>query len=264
VVVPCYNEEANIARMIEDTLATLARLSDRYEVIVSNDGSEDGTREIAESYARRFPGVVRVLDHHPNAGYGHALTAGLRAARYGWVFVTDGDCQFVMEEMERLVPFLPDHDIVTGYRAKRQDGIHRRLYAKGWNSLGRVALGVAVRDVNCAFRFYRRALLDAMTIRSRGAMVGMEICAKAQRLGARIREVEVTHRPRLAGRSTGGRPRVILRAFRELLAVYLELKGVAHRRVRERQSALTSVETGGRRESCLREAFQGRPGADGC
>lgn len=224
VIFPCHDEEANVARMIEDALATLPRLSDCYEVIVSNDGSHDRTREIAESYVREYPGVVRVLDHYPNAGYGHALTAGLRAARHAWVFVTDGDCQFVMDEMEKLVPFLPDYDIVTGYRARRRDPIHRRLYARGWNIIGRLLLGVAVRDVNCAFRFYRRSLIDALTIESRGAMVSMEIYVRARRLDARIKEVAVTHRPRPAGRSTGGSPRVILQALKELFMVCGELR----------------------------------------
>src|SRR5439155_21675159 len=90
VTFPCYNEEANVARMIESSLAVLERIAGRHEVVVSNDGSRDRTREIAESYAARYPDVVRVLNQYPNRGYGHALKSGLKAGRYDWVFFTAG------------------------------------------------------------------------------------------------------------------------------------------------------------------------------
>lgn len=224
VTFPCYNEEANVARMIEASLEVLGRVADRYEVIVSNDGSADRTREIAEGYAAKHPDVVRVLNQYPNRGYGHALKSGLRAARYEWVFFTDGDCQFDLREMERMIPFLPDHDIVTGFRAQRRDPLHRRWNAFGWNLVGRVLLGVRVRDVNCAFRFYRKSFLDAIPIESDGAMINTEVYARAHRLGMRIKEVEVTHLPRTAGTQTGANPRVILKAFRELFALRRKLR----------------------------------------
>lgn len=216
VTFPCYDEEANVARMIEGSLEVLARIAGRYEVIVSNDGSKDRTREIAESYSARHPDVVRVLNEHPNKGYGHALKKGLEAGRYEWVFFTDGDCQFDLAEMEKLVPFLHDHDIVTGYREARRDPLHRKINSTGWNLLGRLLLGIRVRDVNCAFRFYRKSFLDAITIESDSAMINQEVYAKAQRMKLRIKEVPVTHLPRTAGTQTGAHPRVILRAFKEL------------------------------------------------
>jgi len=230
---PCYNEEASVGSMIEDSLATLAELAGRFEIIVSDDGSVDRTREIAEAYAARHPDVVRVISHFPNRGYGHALKSGLRAARFGWVFFTDGDRQFVLGEMRRLLPFLGDHDIVTGYRGRRCDPLHRRLNARGWQMLGRVMLGVRVRDVNCAFRFLRKDCLDRLTIESNGAMINMELYARALRLGMRVKEVEVTHLPRVAGTPTGANPRVILKAFREFLALWRRLssQGAAPARV---------------------------------
>jgi len=224
VTFPCYNEEANVGKMIESSLAVLGRLGRRYEVIVSNDGSTDRTREIAESHAARYPGVVRVVNQYPNRGYGHALKKGLRAARYEWVFFTDGDAQFDLEEMAKLLRYLPDHDIVTGYRSVRRDPWMRRVNSAGWNWLARVLLGIRVRDVNCAFRFYRKSFLDAITIESDGAMINVEMWAKAYRKGMRIKEVAVTHLPRTEGAQSGGNPLVILKAFRELFRMYRRLK----------------------------------------
>lgn len=224
VTFPCYNEEANVGRMIEDSLAVLQRVSDRYEVVVSNDGSKDKTREIAESYAARYPDVVRVINQYPNMGYGHALKTGLSAGRYEWVFFTDGDRQFDMNELEKMTPFLPDYDIVTGYRKNRKDPFIRRLNSGGWNLIGRVFLGIKVRDVNCAFRFFRKSFLDAITIESNGAMINQEIYAKAHRMKMRIKEVEVTHLPREFGKQTGANLKVIVKAFKEFFELYNRLK----------------------------------------
>jgi len=224
ITFPCYNEEANVARMIEASLRVLQRVASPYEVIVSNDGSRDQTQAIAERYAAQYPDIVRVINQSPNRGYGHALKAGLQSARYEWVFFTDGDCQFDLEEIDQLLPYLSDHDIVTGYRKVRRDPFHRRMNSRGWNFLARVVLGVRVRDINCAFRFYRKTLLDAMTILADGAMINAEMYARANALHARIKEVPVTHYPRTAGAQTGANPRVILKAFRELFALRKSLR----------------------------------------
>lgn len=224
VTFPCYNEEANVAAMIEDSIAALQQVSDRYEVVVSNDGSKDKTKEIAESYAERFPDVVRVINQYPNKGYGHALKTGLMNCRYEWVFFTDGDRQFDMKELAKLTPFLADHDIVTGYRERRMDPFMRKLNSAGWNLIGRIFLGIKVRDVNCAFRFFRKSFLDAITIESEGAMINQEIYAKAHRMNMRIKEVPVTHLPREFGKQTGANPKVIVKAFKEFFELYKKLK----------------------------------------
>ncbi len=224
VTFPCYNEEKNVGKMIEDSLSVLEKIAGRYEVIVSNDGSKDKTKEIAESYAQKYPDVVRVVNQYPNKGYGHALKTGLNAGRYEWIFFTDGDRQFDMNEMEKLVPYLDDYDIVTGYRENRQDPFMRKLNSAGWNLIGRVVLGIKVKDVNCAFRFFRKSFLDSITIESEGAMINHEIWVKAHRRNMRIKELPVTHLPRQEGKQTGADPKVIVKAFKELFALYKRLK----------------------------------------
>ena len=115
----------------------------------------------------------------------------------------------------------------TSSRATANDAripVHRIVYAKGWGLLGRLLFGVTVKDTNCAFRFYRKEFLDALTIRSEGAMINLEVYARARRLGARIKEVEVSHLPRTSGQPTGGQVGVIVKAFRELAALYRALR----------------------------------------
>jgi glycosyltransferase involved in cell wall biosynthesis len=150
------------------------------------------------------------------------------AARYDFIFFTDSDGQFDLEELERLIEWASHYDIVTGYRGKRQDPPHRLINAFGWKMLVRMVLGVKVRDIDCAFKIFQRSVFDRVQIRSVGAMVNTEILAQANAFGMRIHEVRVTHYPRQFGKSSGANLRVIAKAFRELLRLYRQLRTVTH------------------------------------
>lgn len=222
VVLPAYNEESNIEPMIENVLKTFSPLAPDLEVIVVNDGSRDRTADKIQSAASRHPNVRMVL-HVKNLGYGAALYDGFIAAKKEWVFLTDSDRQFKLSELEKLIPYTLTSDLVVGYRAPRRDPFHRRLWGWGWNSLVRLMFGYAARDVDCAFKLFKREVMDHITITSRGATFSAEFLVRAKRAGYKIAEVPVSHLPRPAGKPTGARIDVIVRAFRELVRVRLAL-----------------------------------------
>jgi glycosyltransferase involved in cell wall biosynthesis len=223
VFFPCYNEEANVERTTREALAAAAAISDDFEVIIINDGSVDQTGAIAERLAGEDP-RVRVVHHRPNRGYGGALQSGFWAATREWVFYSDGDGQFDFREIPRLIALLDRYDIVSGYRIRRQDSLLRRVNAWGWKWVVRLALGLKLRDVDCAFKLYPRRLFDEIPMLSTGALIDAEILARAARRGYRIGEVGVNHYPRTAGRQTGANPKVIARALIELLRLRREIR----------------------------------------
>lgn len=214
---PAYNEEPNILPMYESLRGLLPRVAREYEILIINDGSRDGTAAIADRLAAVDP-VVRHIAHGTNLGYGAAVSSGFAAARYDHVFFTDGDGQFDVSQLELLLPFAADFDAVIGYRIDRQDHAIRSLNACAWNLLVRAAFGLKVTDIDCAFKLIRRSALKGARLECTGAMVSTELLVRLVRSGCAIREVGVRHRPRIAGTQTGANPRVILRAFRELLA----------------------------------------------
>jgi len=212
---PCYNEEQNVERVTRDALEVAGRISDDYEVIIVNDGSRDKTAEIADRLARENP-IVRVIHHEVNKGYGAALQTGFKNAIKELVFYTDGDGQFKIEEITKLLPFIEKYDIVSGYRIKRQDPFIRKLNAFLWRVLVNNLFKLSVSDVDSAFKLYRRKIFDEITLSSQGALIDTEILAKARAKGYTIIEVGVNHYPRLAGEQTGAKFSVILKAFKEL------------------------------------------------
>ena len=225
VVFPAYNEQLNLRETIRKASESLPKVAKRWEVIIVNDGSRDATNRICDELIAQYPGVSAF--HHPsNRGYGAALKTGIMAATGELIFFSDSDGQFDLEELRKVVGFAKDFDIVAGYRRKRADPPWRLINAWGWNTLVRALLGVRVRDVDCAFKLFRREVFERVQIRAVGAMVNTEILAQAIHFGMGIHEVEVTHYPRKAGQPTGAKPRVILKAFRELCHLWWKLRKI--------------------------------------
>ena len=219
LVLPAHNEEENLGIVVDQALTALPRFTDRFEIVVVNDGSRDKTPEIAEGFARVDPRVEVV--HHPvNRGYGAALTSGFKASTGDFVMFMDADRQFDINDLALLTPFAADFDIVSGFRMERHDPLIRRINAEIFNVAVRVLFGVHLRDIDCAFKLFRGDLLRSLELTAPGALINTEIQAKARRQGARLEQVGVHHYPRVAGTATGGSLRVILRAMRETLLLW--------------------------------------------
>jgi glycosyltransferase involved in cell wall biosynthesis len=223
VIFPAFNEEQNISVTVQSACETLPRLALQWEIIIVNDGSSDGTSKVCDQLVKAHP-HVRVIHHSRNRGYGAALKSGVSAARHELIFFTDSDGQFTLAELPKFIEYAKQFDIVAGYRAKRHDPPHRLVNAMGWNLLVRVVLGIRIRDIDCAYKLFRREVFERIQIRSVGAMVNTEIMAQAMKFSMRLKEVKVSHFPRRFGCPTGANIKVIFKAFRELFKLWWKLK----------------------------------------
>jgi glycosyltransferase involved in cell wall biosynthesis len=216
VFFPCYNEQDNVSRVVQQAVEVLDDLRAEYEIIVVNDGSTDRTGDVADRIAAGNE-RVRVVHHPQNLGYGSALQSGFRAATKELVFYTDGDAQFDLREMPPLLPLMNEYDSVSCYRLKRRDNLIRVVGGWIWTLINGAVFSLRIRDVDCAFKLYRRRIFDDIQMVSTGALIDTEILARAARKGYRITQRPVHHYPRTSGKQSGADPRVVFRAFRELL-----------------------------------------------
>ncbi len=223
VFFPCYNEKESIRPLTEKAVLVAGRVCDDYEVILIDDGSSDGTAELADQLAEQYP-AVRVIHHPNNQGYGAALQSGFRAATKDYVFYTDGDGQFDVAELPNLLPLIQKYDIVSGYRIDRQDNLIRKINAYCWTRLVSILFNLKLKDIDCAFKLYKREIFDHIEMHSTGALIDTEILARAQRKGYTMTQIGVHHYPRTAGQSTGANIGVILRAFRELFKLRKQIR----------------------------------------
>ncbi len=227
---PFYNEEDNIERTARSALDVAPRFADDFEIILVNDGSLDRTGAIADRLAESFP-EIRAVHNRPNIGYGGAVRRGFAEARHAYIFFTDGDGQFDLNEIDRLIALLDRCDIAVGYRPERADPLFRKLNAWGWRQLIRLIFGVKVRDIDCAFKLFPKSFIDSIDLRSEGAMISAELLARARNRGLRVAETPVTHFARTAGNPTGANFKVIVKAFRELFRLrrHIRAEGLARR-----------------------------------
>src|SRR5262249_13226220 len=223
VFFPAYNDESSIAEMVCKALALLPRFTGEYEVIVVNDGSRDGTAAVLDNLARKYP-QVRVIHHSKNRGYGGALRSGFLQAAKDWVFYTDGDGQYDVDELEKLIPLMVEGvDVVNGYKIKRSDRKRRIVLGAIYKFLARMLFGLPIRDVDCDFRLMRRRAIQSIDLVSTSGGVCTEMAYKLSRAGYNFAETPVHHYPRLHGQSQFFTLRRVARTGYDFFRLWLKL-----------------------------------------
>jgi glycosyltransferase involved in cell wall biosynthesis len=227
---PAHNEAANLRGLVEEALTTLPGLAETFEIIIVDDGSRDETPAIADELAGTHP-QVRAVHHPTNLGYGAALRSGFAAARHEHLAFTDGDRQFKVADLGRLIEALRGGgaDAVVGYRIRRADPLARTVYARLYRLANLIFFGLRVRDVDCACKLFTRSSLEGVRVESGGAFFSAELLIKLRARGRQLVEVGVPHYPRTAGSPTGAKPQVVLRAVRDFWALRLRLWAAPNR-----------------------------------
>lgn len=198
---PCYNDAGTIGSLVAGAHVVGTRSGRDFEILVIDDGSTDNSREILDSLKERYP-ELRTVYHEANRGYGGALRSGFENARKELVFYTDGDGQYDVLELARLLPVMQEGvDVVNGYKIDRSDPWHRIVIGKVYLVLMRVLFRFRVRDVDCDFRLIRRRALETLTLKHSTGVICLELVRKLELAGYRFVDYPVHHYHRTHGRS---------------------------------------------------------------
>lgn len=225
LILPVYNEDENIRNTIKKAYRFL-RVEEQilnYEVIVIDDGSRDATADVLCECRDLYPNL-KIIKHKRNRGYGAAIMSGFKNSSYPNVFIMDADGQFDVRDLDRLLPYSDQYNIVVGYREKRQDSLYRIILGKTHTFLIFLLFGLKLKDVNCGFKLIKREVLGALGFVCSGPLVYSDILVNAKNKGLKIKEVPVSHYPCRKGKQTGGSLKVIFTAIRELLELWYRVK----------------------------------------
>jgi glycosyltransferase involved in cell wall biosynthesis len=223
VFFPAYNDSGTIASMVIRTVKAAAELTSDFEIIVVDDGSADGTAEIADELARTYP-QVRAVHHPVNRDYGAALQTGFRSATKELIFYTDGDAQYDPTELSVLwAQMTPEIDVVNGYKISRADPLHRIVIGRVYHHIVSRLFGLTLRDVDCDFRLMRRRIFERINLEKTSGIICVEMMKKIQDGGFRIAEVPVHHYHRAFGRSQFFNFLRLARTARDLLLLWRAL-----------------------------------------
>lgn len=198
---PCYNDAGTIGSLVAAADVVAGEYTDNYEIVVVDDGSSDSSLDLLRDMQRKYP-RLRLVVHEGNRGYGSALQSGFAHATKELVFYTDGDGQYDVFELRKLLPVIQDGvDVVNGYKIARSDPFHRIVIGKLYLWLMRCLFNFHTRDVDCDFRLLRRRVFDTISLRHSTGVVCLELVKKLELAGYRFVDFPVHHYHRISGKS---------------------------------------------------------------
>lgn len=226
LVVPMFNEEANIDHAIAYAVDALEVHTRDYEIIIVDDASTDNSTHLVRRAAELNPNI-KLIRHDFNQKLGASLRTGFAAAKHELVLYMDADLPFDPDVLSRAVRALhvTRADVISGYRFDRTtEGLKRTIYSLVYNWMIRTLFSIRVRDVNFSFKLMKREVLEAMELRSEGSLIDAEIIVKATRLGYTVQQIGLDYFPRVHGTSTLSGPDVIVKIFKELVQLFSDMR----------------------------------------
>ncbi len=224
VIFPAFNEEENIRPAMQRALDSLRPRFNRFEILIIDDASRDGTPKIADELAAAHP-EIRVIHNKRNLGAGHSVWVGFRNASCDLVIHNAMDYPFDLEDLDNMIPLLARADIVVAIRKERAGyTAYRKLTSKVNLALLNMLFGLKLRDYNFT-QLYRKQVLDAVETTTRStAFLTPETIIRAHDMGFRVAAVDIEYYPRVAGVATSGKPKVILQSMRDMFRFWIDRK----------------------------------------
>jgi glycosyltransferase involved in cell wall biosynthesis len=234
ILFPAYNDGGTIPSMVLTAQIAARAVTEDYEIIVVNDGSQDHTALVLAEMEKQIP-RLRVIHHPQNQGYGAALRTGFSSATKEWIFYTDGDAQYNPLEISILLDALREGvDVINGYKISRNDPLLRILLGNIYNFMVKFAFGLHLIDVDCDYRLIRRAVFDSIELESNTGSICVELIKKIQDVGFTFAEAPVSHYHRQYGISQFFNWRRLLHTARHLLILWWKL--VLEKKIKSVQS----------------------------
>ena len=217
LIIPAYNDETTVGRLIGDSVSLLEKACPDYEIVVTNDGSKDNTLFVLREFASTNP-RIRVINHQVNKGFGSTIKELYMSGKKDLIFSLPGDYQYAPQQLLKMAEGLRNCDFVIGLRVQRNDPWRRKFQSKVYNLMLRTLYGHRHKDVN-SIKLFRRAILDKVELKSETAFVDAELCIRAEKAGFKVIEIPIEHLPRLSQGASGGKFSVIWQTFSDLVTM---------------------------------------------
>lgn len=199
LVMVVHNEAGIIEKVIRNYYKEISKKFPKFEFIIAEDGSTDGTKEILKKLEKELP--IKLFMGSKRKGYLKAVKDALKLAKNDIIFFSDSDGQHLPEDFWKLYKKIKDNDMVVGFRPKRKDSFYRRFFSKCYNKIVNFLFGINFLDINCGFRILKKKLVNDITNEVKHLENGFfsEFTIRACKKGYKITEVPVQHIERKYG-----------------------------------------------------------------
>ena len=220
---PFYNDAGTVEKMVSEAYKYGLELTDDLEVIGVNDGSSDTTLKELEYMKEKYPSL-KIINHEKNRGYGGALLSAIKNSTKYWVFYTDGDAQYHLDEIEKVWNLRNGYDVVNGYKLHRSDNVLRKWVGLSYRRMMKSFFKTPILDIDCDYRLMKGDILRSLDLKCTSGAITVEIVKKLSLKTNKFIEVGVNHYSRVYGKSMFFTPTNILRTFRDELKLLKELR----------------------------------------
>ncbi len=222
IIIPAYNDAKSIEDLVKEVDFVTKKITDSYEILVLDDGSQDETKLVILNLAKRYK-KLKVLIHDKNKGYGAALKTLYSNSNGDFIINLPGDNQMPAENISKFMNVPYDQDIVIGYRKKRMDSIRRKMNSFFYNIIISIIAFKRIHDVDSTKRI-RKDLIKNINLKYDNVFLDSEIVLRSILKNCKICEITIIHRPRIFGRSSGGKFKTIFIIISSLIKFLFEDK----------------------------------------
>jgi glycosyltransferase involved in cell wall biosynthesis len=219
---PVYNDERTVRAVAERAIALLEGIASRYEIIIVNDASPDNSGALADELAREYQ-QIRVIHHQRNLGYGAALKSGVAASRFEWICMVDGDNEYDVFELKKMLAIRRYYLLVIAFRYKKLYSTKRIFVSFVYNAVLRALFKSPFRDISTGIRVIHRSIFESISLSSDSPFVGAELALKSMLRGFPVGEVGIQTFPRNFTSGSATSLKNILLTIRDLFRVRREV-----------------------------------------
>ena len=219
---PLYKDRSTVKLMIKKSVKVLKKLKKKYEIIIVDDGCPQNSGKLAKEISKKYSNV-KVFFHKKNLGYGAALKTGFKKFKNDWIFMIDGDNEYDVNDLFRLVKASENYDLVITYRYKKKYTTSRILISWIYNAILRLIFNLKFRDISTGSRFVSRKLVKRIKLRSNSPFVGAELAIKAELAGYKVSEIGIHTYPRTFGTGSSVSFKNILLTLKDMFLLFLRI-----------------------------------------
>ncbi len=219
---PLYKDKSTVELMIAKSSNVLRKLKRKYEIIIIDDGCPQNSGKLAREIAKKFTNI-KIFFHKENLGYGAALKTGLKKCKNDWIFMIDGDAEYDVNDLPRLLKVSKNNDLVITYRYKKKYSTNRIIISWIYNAILRLVFKIKFRDISTGSRFVSRKLVENIKLESNSPFIGAELAIKARLAGYKVGEVGIHTFPRTLGTGSTVGIKNILLTFKDMISLFVRI-----------------------------------------
>jgi len=220
---PLFKDSRTVKKMIYNSLKTLKKTKKYFEIVIVDDGCPEKSGYIAKKILKNTRNA-RVIFHKKNLGYGAALKTGLKNCKNEWIFQTDGDAEYDVNDLHNLIKASKNYDLVITYREKKKYKTSRIFVSWIYNILLRFLFNTKFKDISTGSRFLKKKILNKLKLNSNSPFIGAELAILSQLKGYKVNEIPIETYPRTFGSGSSVGIRNIILTIYDMFLFFLKVK----------------------------------------